>query len=101
MAGQTYVIPLREMEEDISLTRQLVQVSRIMGIEVLDHVIIGKGNFVSLKKWASYRAKGQEGERPFRSGRSLALKIKSPQGLAGSGEATLKVPSIFSTSGAI
>jgi len=37
-------------EEDISLTRQLVQVSRIMGIEVLDHVIIGKGNFVSLKE---------------------------------------------------
>jgi DNA repair protein RadC len=27
-----------------------VQVSRIMGIEVLDHVIIGKGNFVSLKE---------------------------------------------------
>jgi len=37
-------------EEDISLTRQLVQVSRIMGIEVLDHVIIGKGSFVSLKE---------------------------------------------------
>lgn len=37
-------------EEDTSLTRQLVQVSKIMGIELLDHVIIGKGSFVSLKE---------------------------------------------------
>ncbi len=37
-------------EEDVALTRQLVQVSRIMGIELLDHVIIGKGSFVSLKE---------------------------------------------------
>lgn len=37
-------------EEDTSLTRQLVQVSKIMGIELLDHVIIGAGCFVSLKE---------------------------------------------------
>jgi DNA repair protein RadC len=37
-------------EEDIALTRQLVQVSRIMGIELLDHVIIGRGAFASLKE---------------------------------------------------
>lgn len=36
--------------EDISLTRQLVEAGKLLGIEVLDHVIIGDGTFVSLKE---------------------------------------------------
>jgi len=36
--------------EDVSLTRQLVEAGKLLGIEVLDHVIIGDGVFVSLKE---------------------------------------------------
>lgn len=35
---------------DISLTRRLVEAGELMGIEVLDHVIVGEGRFVSLKE---------------------------------------------------
>lgn len=35
--------------EDIEVTRRLVEAGGIMGIEVLDHVIIGEKNYVSLK----------------------------------------------------
>jgi len=37
-------------EEDISVTRQLMKVGKIMDIPVLDHVIIGDNKFVSLKE---------------------------------------------------
>jgi DNA repair protein RadC len=36
--------------EDLRVTRQLVQVGRLMDIEVLDHVIIAREGFVSLKR---------------------------------------------------
>lgn len=36
--------------EDISLTTRLVEAGQIVGIEVLDHLIIGDGSFVSLKE---------------------------------------------------
>jgi len=36
--------------EDISLTKRLVQAGELVGIEVLDHLIIGDGKFVSLKE---------------------------------------------------
>lgn len=36
--------------EDVSLTRRLAQAGRLLGIEVLDHVIIGDGRYVSLKE---------------------------------------------------
>lgn len=35
--------------EDINLTRRLVQGGALLGIEVIDHVILGKDRFVSLK----------------------------------------------------
>ncbi len=35
--------------EDIDLTARLAEAGKILGIEVLDHLIIGDGNFVSLK----------------------------------------------------
>jgi DNA repair protein RadC len=36
-------------EEDLRLTRRLVEAGRIMGIEVLDHIIVTHDNFLSLK----------------------------------------------------
>lgn len=36
--------------DDIEMTKQMVSVSKIMEIELLDHVIIGGNNFVSLKQ---------------------------------------------------
>ncbi|MGE5396734.1 MAG: RadC family protein [Chitinophagales bacterium] len=35
--------------EDIDITRRLLESGKILGIEVLDHIIIGDGNYVSLK----------------------------------------------------
>ncbi len=37
-------------EDDIKLTENLVEAGRIMGIDVLDHVIIGGQNYLSLKR---------------------------------------------------
>ncbi|MGI6285322.1 hypothetical protein MHOCP_05010 [Moorella humiferrea] len=37
-------------QEDIMVTRRLVEAGRILGIEVLDHLIIGDGHFFSLKE---------------------------------------------------
>ena len=36
--------------EDVGLTRRLAQAGQLMGIEVLDHLILGAGRFVSLKE---------------------------------------------------
>ena len=36
--------------EDISVTRQIVEAGKLLSIEVLDHLIIGNGRFVSLKE---------------------------------------------------
>jgi DNA repair protein RadC len=36
--------------EDIGLTRRLGQAGQLMGIEVLDHLVLGAGRFVSLKE---------------------------------------------------
>ncbi|WP_340025357.1 DNA repair protein RadC [Paenibacillus sp. FSL K6-1096] len=36
--------------EDISLTTRLVQAGEIVGIDVLDHLVIGDGSYVSLKQ---------------------------------------------------
>lgn len=38
--------------EDINVTRQLVKAGNLLDIDVLDHVIIGRQNFVSLKERA-------------------------------------------------
>ena len=35
--------------EDLALTRRLAAAGTLMGIEVLDHLILGAGRFVSLK----------------------------------------------------
>lgn len=36
--------------EDVALTRQLVKAGHLLDIEVTDHIVIGKGKFVSLKE---------------------------------------------------
>ena len=37
--------------EDVSITQELVAAGRLLGVEVLDHVVIGSGNrFVSLNE---------------------------------------------------
>lgn len=36
--------------EDLSLTRRLVEAGKLLGIEVLDHLIIGDNRYVSLKE---------------------------------------------------
>jgi len=37
-------------QEDIELTKRLIAAGQIIGIEVLDHIIIGNGSFTSLKE---------------------------------------------------
>ena len=37
-------------QEDIQVTKRIIQAAEIMGIPLLDHVIIGDGRFVSLKE---------------------------------------------------
>ena len=37
--------------EDIGITKRLAEAGRILGIELLDHVILGDGRFVSLKEY--------------------------------------------------
>jgi len=36
--------------EDIQLTKRLVEVGELVGIEVLDHIIVGDNSFISLKR---------------------------------------------------
>lgn len=36
--------------EDVQLTRQIVQAGSLLGIDVLDHIVIGRQRFVSLKE---------------------------------------------------
>ncbi len=36
-------------QEDINVTNRLIEAGTIMGIKVLDHIVIGDGNYVSMK----------------------------------------------------
>ena len=36
--------------EDLSQSRELFKAGQLLGIDLLDHIVIGKGNFVSLKE---------------------------------------------------
>jgi DNA repair protein RadC len=37
-------------QEDIELTKRMVQAGEIMGIEILDHLIVGPQQFLSMKE---------------------------------------------------
>ncbi len=36
--------------EDIALTRGIIQAGKLLDVELLDHLVIGQGNFISLKE---------------------------------------------------
>lgn len=36
--------------KDIALTRQLVEAGRLMQIDVVDHIVVGRGRWVSLRE---------------------------------------------------
>jgi len=36
--------------EDVAITRQIIEAGRLLGVEVIDHLIIGRQRFVSLKE---------------------------------------------------
>ena len=50
---------LNPSEEDLTSTKRIVQAGDIMGIEVLDHLIIGRNAFTSLKALGVLRGKGK------------------------------------------
>ena len=35
--------------DDVVVTRRLVEVSKVVGIPLLDHLVLGRGRFVSLR----------------------------------------------------
>ena len=37
-------------QEDIQVTKKLVEAGKIMGIDILDHIILGDDSFTSLKE---------------------------------------------------
>ena len=37
-------------EDDISITKRLMEVGKILGVEVIDHIIVGKNGFFSFKE---------------------------------------------------
>lgn len=39
-----------ESNEDVNITKRLYEVGKLVGIELLDHVIIGDGSYISLKE---------------------------------------------------
>ncbi|WP_188455457.1 RadC family protein [Virgibacillus oceani] len=41
---------VQESREDIEVTERLVEAGKLMGIELLDHLIIGDGKYTSLKE---------------------------------------------------
>lgn len=41
---------LEPSDEDLSLTKRLVQAGKLLGIELLDHVIVARGGFCSFKE---------------------------------------------------
>ena len=36
--------------EDVLVTREIVSAGNLLGVEVLDHLVIGQGRFVSLRE---------------------------------------------------
>jgi DNA repair protein RadC len=44
--------------EDLRITAELVEAGRLLDIELLDHVVIGRG------RWTSLRAMGAVGQEP-------------------------------------
>lgn len=43
-------------DEDIEVTRRLVRAGEILEVEVLDHLIVARGGWISLRRWEAARA---------------------------------------------
>lgn len=54
--------------EDVRVTREAAQVGELLGIDLLDHVIVGGRSFVSLRERGFYRPPAEK--RPGRNGKS-------------------------------
>ncbi len=39
-----------QSREDVEVTKRLVEAGKIIGIDVLDHIVLGDGDYVSLKE---------------------------------------------------
>jgi len=53
LLGYNHNHPARNAEpsqEDIQVTKRLMEAGNIMGIDILDHIIFGEKSFVSLKE---------------------------------------------------
>ena len=37
-------------QSDVDVTRRMVKAGKVLGIEILDHIVIGDGNYISLKE---------------------------------------------------
>jgi DNA repair protein RadC len=37
-------------EDDITITKRLIEAGKILGVEVIDHIIVGKNGFFSFKE---------------------------------------------------
>jgi DNA repair protein RadC len=35
---------------DVELTRQIIEGGKVLGVQVLDHIVVGAGNYVSLRE---------------------------------------------------
>jgi DNA repair protein RadC len=52
--------------EDLGLTRRLARCGRLLGIELLDHIVIGQGEYTSLREhgWPGAGGDGADGNAP-------------------------------------
>ena len=42
-------------EEDLVITKRLVEAGKIMGIEIVDHIIVTNSDYLSFKEKKSYK----------------------------------------------
>ncbi|MBM4355000.1 MAG: hypothetical protein FJ109_14645 [Deltaproteobacteria bacterium] len=49
--------------EDVEMTRRLDEASRLVGVEILDHVVVGRGRFASMLDLELLPDRRKEGER--------------------------------------
>ena len=53
---------LEPSPEDITLTRQLLEAAQVLGVPLLDHLILGNGDYASLRQTTALWQEGEPGE---------------------------------------
>jgi DNA repair protein RadC len=53
---------LEPSPEDITLTRQLLEAAQVLGVPLLDHLILGNGDYASLRQMTQLWQEGEGGE---------------------------------------